>query len=134
MKHGQGLFERLFEALGRLSTRELYLVGLMVVTFSFMGGWTLLNILGGGTEELQTEIESYQRAISLISEQQADLAHRLEVAEEFQERLSSGEELQLHGFLERECVASSVDRPASYADNVTPINAPGTRDATMEQI
>jgi hypothetical protein len=134
MKHGQGLIERIMDALGRLSQRELVLVLILVISFPSMGIWTVFNKIGAGTEAIESEIESYERAIRLLVEQQTDLAERLERAELFRARIENGEELQLHGFLERECVESSVDRPSSYADNITPINDPQTREVVMQQI
>ena len=105
--------------LERLNTREKVLLLLMLILFGTMGTAVFLMNFNSSLDDLETEIGNYERALTQLAQQHVDFAERLAQAEEIEAKLANNE-LQLRGFLERECLAAGVERPSSYSDNVIP--------------
>jgi len=121
----------IFSFISRLNTREKALLGGMIGLFSIFGLIILNNSTSSGPEDIEGEIASYQRALTLLSQNQANLMERIENSERIQEQLANNE-LQLHTFLERACLDTNVQRPSNYTDSTNPLRD-ASGDATITE-
>jgi hypothetical protein len=119
--------------LDRLNTREKLLLLLMAVLFGLMGTAVFMMNFTSSLEEIETDIDGYERALGLLAENRGDFEARLEQAERLR-RLLRQDAVQMHGFLERQCIAANVDRPSSYNDNVIPQRNRVSGEASITEI
>jgi hypothetical protein len=114
----------MFSFFEKFSARERALFLLMIGFFGIAGAYMLLKSLGGSGGDLDAEIDSYRQALSALAMAQSDIQERIEQSHRLEELLTNNS-VQLHTFLERQCLETNVARPTQYSDNEVPLRGEG---------
>ena len=117
----------------RLNPRERALLILMICVFALLILATFYIKHQRSLSELEDEISDYRVAIDELTAQGPDFVRRVRQAETIDRQLSSNE-LQRHSFIERQCLATSVDPPSRYDDTNQPLRDARTGQARITEV